>query len=129
MRPCFLLLLVVGSSSMDPLGPGKGRWQRESPSAHGLNAEALKQAGRLLGEYVPHRNCLVVVKDGVIVHEDYYENWNMTRRIETDSLAKTATALVIGVAVQQGLIDIDLPISHNYNVTPICDDGTETCWR
>lgn len=38
-------------------------------------------------------------------------------RYETDSLGKTSTAALIGVAVQQGLVDIDRPI-REYGVKP-----------
>lgn len=36
---------------------------------------------------------------------------------ESDSAGKTFTAALIGVAVQQGLLDIDVPI-HKYGVQP-----------
>ena len=45
----------------------------------------------------PHRYCLLVVKDGEIVHESYFANTSETV-YESDSLGKTATAALFGVA-------------------------------
>ena len=48
---------------------------------------------------------------GVIVQENYFAN-NSASQYESDSLAKTATALVIGAAIYLGLFDLDTPIAH-----------------
>ena len=64
---------------------------------------------------------------GVVVQESYYAN-NSASRYESDSLAKTATALVVGAAVYAGLFTLDTPLSE-YGVPPVCDDGSQTCWK
>ena len=56
-------------------------------------------------------DCFLVVKDGELVHEQYYANHSSTT-YETDSLAKTMVAQLVGVAVTKGLLDLDTPISQ-----------------
>ena len=118
------LVIVLATSS---LGPGSGEWAVEPASHHGLNASLLAEAAATAARLVPERYCLLVVKDGVIVHETTFANTSNTT-YESDSLAKTATALVVGAALHAGLFDLDTPLA-SYNVTPTCDDGSKDCWR
>jgi CubicO group peptidase (beta-lactamase class C family) len=97
------------------LGPGRGPWQRGSPEAHGLSAEALSSAAQRVADTVPTRDCLLVVKDGVLVHESY-PTGGETQQYETDSLGKVFTAAVVGAAVQAGALDIDIPLTE-YGLT------------
>jgi CubicO group peptidase (beta-lactamase class C family) len=57
-----------------------------------------------------------VAKDGKLIHESYFANTSETK-YETDSAGKMMTAALMGVAVQQGLLDIDKPIKQ-YGVKP-----------
>ena len=120
--------IVAGQS----LGPGAGPWRTEPAEAHGLNATSLAAAAATVAKLVPQRYCLLVVKDGVIVHESTYANTSSTT-YESDSLAKTATALVMGAAVEAGLFELDVPLAQ-YGVQPRCGDvppaaAPTDCWR
>ena len=79
--------------SINSLGPGKGAWMEEPAAAHGLSAKLLSKAAEEVRLRAPNRYCLLVVKDGVIVHETYYANTSESV-YESDSLAKTTTAAV-----------------------------------
>jgi hypothetical protein len=59
-----------------------------------------------------------VAKDGHLISETYYAN-SSESQYEADSLAKTMTAQIVGVAVTQGLLDLDVPI-QKYGVLPRC---------
>ena len=61
-------------------------------------------------------DCLLVAKDGVIIHETYFSNTSESL-YETDSLGKTSTAVLMGIPVHDGDIDIDTPIVQ-YGVKP-----------
>ncbi len=52
---------------------------------------------------------VVVVKDGVIIAEQYREGFNATTPQRTWSVAKSIAATVIGAAVHDGLIGVDEP--------------------
>jgi CubicO group peptidase (beta-lactamase class C family) len=113
-------------ASLAGLGPGAGPWFSEPAAAHALNETLLAAAADAIRALVPERYCLLIVKDGVIVHESTYANRSDTQ-YESDSLAKTATALVIGAAVHAGLFDLDTPLAA-YGMAPTCS-GDEECWR
>lgn len=113
---CVSALALVAAVAGDPLGPGRGNWTVEDPEAHGLSSKLLAAAAEQIRVTANERYCLTVTKDGVIVHESYFSNTSSSL-YETDSLGKTATAVLVGMAVQQGLVDIDTPIKK-YGVSP-----------
>lgn len=119
--------LVVMAGEATAVGPGAGPWIVGNPADHGLNSTLLEMASRAVADRVPVRYCLVVTKDGRIMHEQYYANTSTTA-YETDSLAKTATALVVGAAIYAGLFELDTPMAH-YGVVPACLDGSTDCWK
>ena len=121
-------LLLLDTAALHSLGPGAGPWRVEPPEAHGLNGTLLAAAAETAARLVPERFCLLVVKDGVIVHESTFVNRSDTQ-YESDSLAKTATALVVGAAVEAGLFELDVPLAR-YGVRPRCGGGApQDCWR
>jgi CubicO group peptidase (beta-lactamase class C family) len=69
-----------------------------------------------VGRVGAERYCLLIAKDGVIVSETYYKNTSEST-YESDSLGKTITASLLGVAVQHGLLDLDTPLVQ-YGVRP-----------
>lgn len=99
------------------LGPGAGPWIVGPPEQHGLSTASLEFGAVRAAELAPVRHCLVVATDGVVVHESYYGGRNSSSLVTIDSVGKTLTALIVGAAVTQGLLDIDRPI-HSYGVKP-----------
>ena len=104
-----------------PLGPGRGEWLVDKAENHGLNSAALSAAAKLTAKVAPERYCLLVVKDGVIIEEQYFGNTSESL-YETDSLGKTAVVMTYGIAAQQGLLDIDKPLA-DYGVEPATARG------
>lgn len=121
---------LLGAAAAAPaaggLGPGLGPWQREDPSAHGLSAANLKLAGERLAQMTPVRDCFVVVRDGVVVAESYRQGKDNESLIIIDSIGKTMTALIVGHAVQLGLLDIDKPLASY--IKPIKGVNWSTWW-
>lgn len=58
------------------------------------------------GEYGGHTWGVVVVKNGRIVAERYENGWNMHNPSRTNSMCKSISASLVGVAVRDGLVDI-----------------------
>lgn len=79
------------------LGPGMAPWRAAPPEAHGLDAADLSRAANLL-EGVPHRDCLVVIKDGELVHETYYGDARRDARLATDNVGLLAVVALVGAA-------------------------------
>lgn len=103
-------------------GPGPGEWTVDTPENHGLSSDNLKLAGKQVEERLPIRNCFVVAKDGVIVHEDYWNGASKDTPIETDSAGKTVSAALVGAAVAKGYIDVDKTL-ESYGVEPQAEWG------
>ena len=112
-------LALVQSAAAPVLGPGSGPWQRSAPEAHGLSTPALAAAASLVAALAPQRQCLLVVKDGVIIHETYAKTPGNGRgkEWETDSLGKIFTAGVVGAAVNRKLLSLDSRLI-DYGVKP-----------
>ncbi|CAE7618299.1 unnamed protein product [Symbiodinium sp. CCMP2592] len=65
----------------------------------------------------PGRRCILVAHKGRLVYEHYAPGADAFEQIELDSAAKTVSALLIGVLVTQGRLDIDRPLAE-YKVKP-----------
>jgi CubicO group peptidase (beta-lactamase class C family) len=68
------------------------------------------------GEYGGHTWGVVVVQGGKIVAERYESGWNMHSPSRTNSMCKSISVSLVGVAVDKGLVDI-------YRKTPL------SAWR
>ena len=112
----MLGLATVPLLALAGLGPGPKEWQVDTPENHGLDSAKLKAAAELTAKVAPERYCLLVIKDGYLIHESYFGNTSDSL-YETDSLGKTVTAALFGTAVQDKLIDIDKPLV-SYGVKP-----------
>ena len=133
MRQLQALLLALlahraaAAAAAGGLGPGSGPWRSEPASRHGLSAAALAAAATRVQAAAPERHCLLVVKDGVLVHERYFGNSTAASKYESDSLGKQGTSLVLAMAASKGLIDLDTPLAH-YGVNNTGDDGAAGSW-
>ena len=95
------------------------------PEVFGINGSALEEAATELHSAAAIRNCTLIVKDGYIIYEKY-DPWSDAESIyESDSMGKTAVAILIGIAEFQGLVDIDKPIA-TYGVDPTLADWNAT---
>jgi CubicO group peptidase (beta-lactamase class C family) len=110
-------LALCSLASATSLGPGSGAWKSEPPEEHGMTTAGLAAAASLVEHMAPLRHCFLVVKDGVLVQESYYGVSKAENKYESDSLAKTATALLMMTAASKGLFDLDTPLAH-YGVAP-----------
>jgi hypothetical protein len=78
------------------LGPGAGPWQSEPAEKHGLSSAALAAAATRVHAAAPQRHCVLVVKDGVLVHERYFGASTAASRYESDSLGKQGASIATG---------------------------------
>lgn len=80
-------------------------WQLGVPEAHGLSSEGLANMAAIAGQH--DTSCLVVVRDGVIVGEWYWDGYDANTPIaDVWSVTKSVTSAAIGVADAEGLLDI-----------------------
>lgn len=115
---CFIFAFIfaaAAASARPAVFPGK-EWKVEPPAKHGLDADKLDaaaQAARAIGG----RKGFLVVKDGVIVHETYY-NGDKKTLYPAFSVAKSFGATLVGIAQTQGYLNVKdkvadwVPVHH-----------------
>ena len=80
------------------------KWAIDRPEAHGLDSGLVTKAADEIFA-IPKRYGVLVVKDGVIVHEKYERDASATNRIF--SITKGFGATLIGIAAQQGFLSVN----------------------
>lgn len=112
----FLAAAVIlngcASDSAPAQGPGAGPWVVSTPEKHGLSSAALAQADQYISGAAQVRKCLIIIKDGEIV----YETGDTQSMTQGFSMTKTLGALVVGVAVREGRLDVTKDITETYGV-------------
>lgn len=87
-------------------------WKTKSPMSQGLDPSNIND----VSEYIENYNneysfsdvdSIVVIKNGYLVYEDYFNGW-----VEDDfhvcwSVTKSVTSALIGIAVDEGLVSLD----------------------
>ena len=113
-----LLVLACSSDNSDPqpvetplyFPPiGSDAWATTTPAALGWNESAVT----LLLDYLEekHSRAFIVLVDGKIVIENYFNGHSATSPWYWASAGKTLTATMTGIAEQEGLLDIDDKVS------------------
>lgn len=108
-----LLLLAACTVGTDPetgVAPGPSQhWERASPDVAGFDAEALEKLDAALRQQ--GSACVAVVKDGKLVH---HRDWGRPTGtpVQAYSVTKSVTAILVGIAQDEGWLSIDEPASH-----------------
>ncbi len=79
------------------------------PASKDVDPEAIQALSDLAAAHDSH--CLVVTRDGELVHEEYWGDWDETSQGELFSATKSFTSALFGIAQDQGLLDISEPAS------------------
>jgi CubicO group peptidase (beta-lactamase class C family) len=80
-------------------------WQTSTPEEQGL--DSAKLAG--LAEEIDRReievHSFLVVRNGYIVSENYFDGWTAEQRHQIQSAARSITSILFGIAIDQGYVD------------------------
>lgn len=79
-------------------------WVVEAPEAHDLDGFLLEEAAAFAASR--ESDCLVVTRDGAIVGEWYWNGWQETTERNVYSVTKSFTSALVGIAQDQGDLDI-----------------------
>ena len=82
-------------------------WPKADPESVGMDSKMLEKALETAKDNDSH--CLLVTRGGRIITEWYDETWDEDTEGNLYSVTKSLTSLVVGRAVQEGLLDIDEP--------------------
>jgi CubicO group peptidase (beta-lactamase class C family) len=92
-------------------GPVPGaEWETADPASLGFDPAKLDELATRAE--ASGSNCLVVVRDGKIVEEDYYRDKTAESAQEVFSATKSYSSTLVGIAQDEGLLDIDEPASN-----------------
>ncbi len=84
-------------------------WEVDSPENHGMDQALLEEAADNV-EKIGGRQGFVMVRHGAIVFEKYYYGTSETRNMAW-SVTKCFGGTLVGIAADQGLLDIDDPVT------------------
>lgn len=107
----FALVATVGCGSDatpptndGPVAPTNG-WLVEAPEDHGMDSDVLDAARAYAFQDGKNTQGVVVVREGVIVGEWYEDGRDETWFATSWSVAKSFTSALIGIAIEEGLIE------------------------
>ena len=84
-------------------------WDVAEPAEAGVDEAVLAELATLAGD--GGSDCLVVSRHGQIVGEWYWNGTDQSSEREAFSVTKSITSTLVGIAQEQGLLDIDQPAS------------------
>lgn len=112
--------LPVGQQEVDPgyryrVPPiDRDGWQTQSLDAAGIRLQPLAALiSRIRDKTFPRVYSVLLVKDGKLVFEEYFSGHHRFQADAMHSVSKSVTSILVGIAVDQGLIDVDDPV-HAY---------------
>lgn len=86
-------------------------WRTQLPEEQGLDRAALDSALEMLQEELPFVNSLLVVREGVVILEEYYNDYDAESLHLLWSVTKSFMSALIGIAIERGDIEsVDDPI-------------------
>lgn len=107
---CFFGLLPLNQQAQSLyFPPNNGAWETIDPSELGWCQERVDSLYQYLE--TNQSKAFVLLKDGKIVLESYFNGHSATANWYWASAAKTLTAFLVGQAQQQGLLNINEPTS------------------
>lgn len=103
--------LSLDSVEQAPLEIDDG-WAVTTPTSQAVNAKLLLQLYEQVenGDF-PEIDGIVVIRNGYLVSERYYGGYDLADKHETRSTFKSVTGLITGIAIDNGLVDINEPVA------------------
>jgi CubicO group peptidase (beta-lactamase class C family) len=100
-----LLLLAPATASAAPPVTGD-EWPMSSPAEQGLSEDRLNDLVRAIraGQRYPDVHSLLIVRNGCLVVEEYFDGWDSERLHTLQSVTKSFTSALIGIAIGRGEI-------------------------
>jgi CubicO group peptidase (beta-lactamase class C family) len=89
-------------------------WKTQSLEAAGIRQQPLAAlVSRISDKTFPRVYSVLIVKDGKLVFEEYFAGHHRFQFYEMHSVSKSVTSILVGIAVDQGLIAVNDPV-HTY---------------
>jgi len=112
---CILVLSACNSAAIVPTAlpaaPPPAReywptdgWRTDAPAKRGLDEAVLAGLRAYIEQQLPFLDSLLIVKDGYLVYEVYFNGYDAARRHQLASVTKSFTSALYGVAQAEGVI-------------------------
>ena len=85
-------------------------WRTTTPEEQGLDSAALAEHLLKLRDDGAGIDSLLIIRDGYIVVDAYFAPYDGTFSHDVASVTKSFTTTLIGIAAEQGLVDLDAPV-------------------
>jgi CubicO group peptidase (beta-lactamase class C family) len=98
----FLATAGLGLAHAQPAAGGD--WPVSTPEAQGLDGTTLAKLTERIrtGEVCPNLHALLVIRHGVLVLEEYFNDWTRDRLHTLQSVSKSFTSALVGIAIGRG---------------------------
>src|SRR5215218_8637078 len=113
----LLALGALGACGSDPSGAVPGPvasddgWPVSTPAAEGMDGARLEALGaRIEGGGYGHIDGVVVARHGRLVWQRYFDGWTGDQIHTLQSVSKSVTSLLAGIAVGDGRLAVDQPV-------------------
>ncbi|MFW9993358.1 MAG: serine hydrolase domain-containing protein [Candidatus Odinarchaeota archaeon] len=80
-------------------------WPTSTPEEQGLNPDILSNMSVHIDSYMRNLDSVLIIRNGVLVYEEYYHLYTRTSKHEIYSCTKSITSALIGIAIDKGYID------------------------
>jgi CubicO group peptidase (beta-lactamase class C family) len=106
----FCTILLAGLLGIRGVGqaasqePPSWQWPVSTPEAQGLDSKRLTELVKLIreGERYPRLHCLLIIRHGYLVVEEYFNNWKGDQIHTLQSVSKSFTSALVGMAIAKG---------------------------
>lgn len=79
-------------------------WREADPAQMGFDTARLTEASEIIERDLPFLNSLLIVKDGYLVHEAYYNGYGPEDLHPTLSVTKSVVSALYGMALADGIV-------------------------
>lgn len=103
--PFAVLLLAAGAACAAPPMAVAEDWPAGDPAGHGFDPARLAALDAAINSgQAPDTTSVLVIHQGALIHEAYFNGADRETLHNTRSLTKSVTALLVGAAIDRGLI-------------------------
>ncbi|MCP4727217.1 MAG: serine hydrolase [bacterium] len=99
------VLLISFSAYCQEIYPVNG-WQLSTPEEQGLDSAELEELKRMIvvERRYPNVHSILIVRNGYLAFEEYFGGYNLNRLHMLQSVSKSFTSAVMGIAIERGII-------------------------
>lgn len=103
---CFLFILLIGAYFSFYASGQTWEWPRSTPEKQGLDSKRLSGLVELIreGREFPDLHSLLIVRNGKLILEEYFRNFSADKLHTLQSVSKSFTSALIGIAIERGEI-------------------------